>query len=89
MGELTDALASQDGWQGEGYAARVHYRGAADQYSVEFYDPNECVLYWKVHTDGESAVPIARDTVPEPLRERIRADLSQAGIDPRVERKGL
>jgi hypothetical protein len=83
--ETVAALASQDGWQSEGYAARVHYRGAGDHYSVEYYDPSECVLYWKVKGDAEIAVPVGRETVPDPLRERVRIDLREAGIDPDVE----
>jgi hypothetical protein len=79
------ALAAQEGWQAEGYAARVHYRGADDHYSVEYYEPSGCVLYWKVRGDGEIAVPVGRETVPDPLRERVRLDLREAGIDPEVE----
>jgi hypothetical protein len=81
-----DAL---EGWQAEEYAARVHYRGADDHYSIEFYSPSECVLYWKVKGDGETAVPVGRDTVPDPLRARIRDDLEAAGIDPDTERRSL
>ena len=84
-----DGLDSLDGWQTEGYAARVHYRGADDHYSIEFYEPSECVLYWKVKGDGETAVPVGRDTVPDPLRARIREDLNAAGIDPDIERRSL
>jgi len=85
----TADLDALDGWHAEGYAARVHYRGADDRYSVEFYGPSECVLYWKVKGDGETAVPVGRDTVPDPLRARIREDLDTAGIDPDVERRRL
>ncbi|RLM59732.1 hypothetical protein DVK02_03085 [Halobellus sp. Atlit-31R] len=84
-----DTLGALDGWQADGYAARVHYRGADDHYSVEFYEPSACVLYWKVKGDGETAVPVGRDTVPDPLRTRIREDLDAAGIDPDVERRSL
>ncbi|RLM90170.1 hypothetical protein D3D02_05185 [Halobellus sp. Atlit-38R] len=84
-----DGLDSLDGWQAEGYAARVHYRGADDHYSIEFYEPSECVLYWKVKGDGETAVPVGRETVPDPLRRRVREDLDAAGIDPAVERRSL
>ncbi|SDX62364.1 DUF7538 family protein [Halobellus clavatus] len=87
--EQIDALGDLDGWQTEGYAARVHYRGEDDRYSVEFYAPSACVLYWKVKGDGETAVPVGRSTVPEPLRERIRGDLETAGIDAALERRSL
>ncbi len=80
-----DALAEQEGWQAEEFAARVHYQGEGDRYSVEYYAPSECVLYWRVKGDGETAVPVARDSVPHPLRLRIREDLEAAGIDPAVE----
>ena len=89
MTDRTADLDALDGWHAEGYAARVHYRGADDHYSIEFYDPSECVLYWKVKGDGETAVPVGRDTVPDPLRERIREDLETAGIDPETERRPL
>jgi hypothetical protein len=79
------ALTSQEGWQGQGYAARVHYQGAGDRYSVEYYHPSGCVLYWKVKGDDDVAVPVGRETVPDPLRERVRLDLDEAGIDPAVE----
>jgi len=86
-----DSLAALDeleGWHVEGDAARVHYSGATDRYSIEYYDPSECVLYWKVPPDGagDTAVPVGRNTVPEPLRERIREDLGVAGMDPEIER---
>jgi hypothetical protein len=87
-GPTTD-LGAIEGWRTDGYAARVHYRGADDRYSIEFYAPSECVLYWKVKGDGETAVPVGRDTVPDPLRTRIREDLDAAGIDPAVERRPL
>jgi hypothetical protein len=90
MDERVEALAEQDGWQAkEGFAARVHYRGGDDHYSIEFYAPSECVVYWKVKGDGETAVPVSRDTVPVPLRDRIREDLVEAGIDPEVESRSL
>ena len=82
-------LAECDGWQVEEFAARVHYRGAGDHYSVEYYAPSDCVLYWKVKGDGEVAVPVGRGTVPDPLRSRIRDDLATAGIDPAVEEQSL
>ncbi|MFB6173616.1 MAG: hypothetical protein ABEI39_03150 [Halobacteriales archaeon] len=87
--ETVAALADREGWRGEGYAARVHYRGEGDRYSVEFYAPSGCVLYWKVKGDGETAVPVARETVPGPLRERVRGDLAAAGADPELERRTL
>jgi hypothetical protein len=85
------ALSEQEGWQVEGRAARVHYSGGSDRYSVEYYAPSECVLYWKVPPAGNSgtAVPVGRSTVPAPLRERIREDLSAAGIEPGIERRTL
>ncbi len=83
------ALSDREGWHVEGYAARVHYRGADDRYSVEYYGPSDCVLYWKVKGDGETAVPVGRTTVPAPLRERIREDLAAAGIDPAAEQRSL
>ena len=89
MAEEVRKLATQDGWRDEDYAARVHYSGGDDSYSIEFYAPRDCVLYWKVKGDGETAVPVGRNTVPEPLRERIRQDLAEAGIDPEVERRTL
>ncbi|SNR59630.1 DUF7538 family protein [Halorubrum vacuolatum] len=36
-----------------------------------------------------TATPIRRDDVPDPLRKRIRADLSAAGVDPAVERRSV
>ena len=87
-GPIAD-LDALDGWHAEGYAARVHYRGAGDRYSIEFYAPSECVLYWKVKGDGETAVPVGRETVPDPLRTRIREDLDAAGLDPGIERRPL
>jgi hypothetical protein len=89
MDEPVASLAGQEGWQAEEYAARVHYQGADDAYSIEFYAPSGCVLYWKVKDDGETAVPVARETVPTPLRERIRQDLEAADVDPGVERRDL
>ena len=83
------SLTDRDGWRGEEFAARVHYRGEGERYSVEYYAPSDCVLYWKVKGDGETAVPVGRETVPSPLRERIRRDLDAAGIDPTVERRSL
>lgn len=89
--ESLDALGDLEGWQVEGKAARVHYSGADDRYSIEYYDPSECVVYWKVPPEGgvNTAVPVGRSTVPTPLRERIREDLRGAGIDPAVEQRQL
>ena len=84
-----ESLAEQEGWQAEGFAARVHYQGEGDRYSVEYYAPSECVLYWRVKGDGETAVPVARASVPDPLRLRIREDLEAAGIDPAVESRSV
>lgn len=89
MSDKVDALAEREGWRAEDFAARVHYQGAGDAYSIEFYEPSECVLYWKVKDDGETAVPVGRETVPGPLRKRIREDLDAAGIDVEVERRQL
>jgi hypothetical protein len=80
-----EALADQEGWQADEFAARVHYRGEGDRYSVEYYAPSDCVLYWRVKGDGETAVPVGRESVPGPLRARIREDLAAADIDPEVE----
>lgn len=85
-------LGAREGWRVDGAAARVHYSGATDRYSIEFYAPSECTLYWKVppaEDPRETAVPVGRTTVPTPLRERIREDLAAAGIDPEVERRTL
>lgn len=88
---VLDALGRREGWRIEGEAARVHYSGATDRYSIEYYHPSECVLYWKVppENDDRTAVPVARSTVPEPLRERIREDLAESGIDPDIESRTL
>lgn len=85
----TRNLGDLEGWQVTGYAARVHYEGAAENYSVEYYEPSDCVLYWKVKGDGDIAVPVGRNTVPTPLRNRIREDLRKAGVDPAVERRDI
>ncbi|WP_135533927.1 DUF7538 family protein [Halostella pelagica] len=89
MTDPVNALATQKGWKAEEFAARVHYEGADDRYSIEYYEPSECVLYWKVKGDGSTAVPVARESVPSPLRDRIRQDLVEAGIDPEVESRTL
>lgn len=88
MGEQATALGSLEGWRSEGYAARVHYEGATERYSVEFYEPTGRVIYWEVRDDDE-AVPVSRDAVPGPLRQRVREDLSEAGVDPAVEGRNL
>jgi hypothetical protein len=84
-----DDLVDEEGWRVEEFAARVHYQGEGDRYSVEYYGPSDCVLYWRVKGDGETAVPVGRETVPAPLRERIRQDLADAEIDPAVEDQSL
>ena len=89
MSDTLAALASQEGWHVEGRAARVHYQGDTDRYSIEYYEPSECVLYWKVAPDGDIAVPVGRGTVPDPLRDRIRQDLDAADIDPAIESREL
>lgn len=89
MSEKVEALGEQEGWTAEGFAARAHYEGAGERYSVEYYAPSECVLYWKVKGDGETAVPVSRETVPDPLRTRIRRDLEAGGVDAAVERRSL
>ncbi|WP_132058061.1 DUF7538 family protein [Halorussus amylolyticus] len=89
MDEHVEALAEQDGWQAEGFAARIHYQGGGDHYSIEYYAPSECVVYWKVKGDGEVAVPVGRNTVPDPLRDRIRQDLAAAEVDPEIESRTL
>ncbi len=89
--EKLRGLATQDGWRVEGEAARVHYRGETDRYSIEYYAPSECVLYWKVPPEGSdtTAVPVGRTTVPTPLRKRIREDLAAAGVDPEIEQRSV
>ncbi len=89
MDERTAGLARQEGWHAEGRAARVHYDGDGDRYGIEFYAETDSVLYWRVPGDGSTATPVARDEVPDPLRDRIRADLTEAGIDPEIEAKSL
>ena len=82
-------LGACEGWRIEGFAARVHYDGDGDRYSVEYYEPSNFVRYWRGKGDGETAVSVGRGTVPDPLRERIRADLAAADIDPRSEERRL
>ena len=85
------ALVRQEGWRAEGAAARVHYDGGSDRFAVEFYADADRVLYWTVpDADGDdTAAPIPRETVPDPLRRRIREDLDTAGVDPDVERASV
>jgi len=89
MTDAIDALADREGWTAEEFAARVHYQGDGDRYSIEYYAPSDCVLYWRVKGDGKTAVPVGRGTVPEPLRARIREDFEAVGIDPDVEQRTL
>lgn len=92
MDDSIAALVRQDGWRAEGAAARVHYDGGGDRFAVEFYADTERVLYWTVPTAGDTdrpAAPVPRDRVPDPLRRRIRADLSAADVDPDAERREL
>lgn len=79
-------LADREGWHVEAVAARVHYRGDGGRYGIEYYAPSDRVVYWRVG-EGDTAVPVDRETVPDPLRTRIREDLSAAGLDPAVERE--
>jgi hypothetical protein len=89
MSDTLTALGEQEGWHVEDRAARVHYKGATDRYSIEYYEPSDCVLYWKVDPDGDLAVPVGRQTVPTPLRERVREDLAMANLDPSIEQREL
>lgn len=87
-----ESLGTLEGWRIEGHGARVHYSGATDRYTIEYYAPSDCTLYWAVppaESSRESAVPVGRETVPTPLRERIREDLAAAGIDPEIDRESL
>ncbi len=95
------ALVRQEGWRAEGDAARVHYEGGDDRYAVEYYAGSDAVLYWTVPSgvgasggadasaEAETAEPVARASVPTPLRERIRRDLAAANVDPAVERREI
>jgi hypothetical protein len=85
------ALAEREGWRTEGSAARVHYSGSGARYSIEYYAPSDCTLYWKVppSDSDETAVPVGRETVPDPLRERVREDLAAAGVDPEIDGRHL
>lgn len=82
-----DKLGDQEGWRVEDDAARVHYSGGGDRYSIEYYASSNCVLYWNVPAEesGDTAVPVDRNTLPTPLRKRIQEDLASAGIDPEIE----
>ena len=82
-------LEALEGWRVDEFAARVHYDGAGDRFSIEYYEPSDCVLYWRVKGDGETAVPVSRTSVPNPLRERIREDLQAADIDPAIEDRAI
>ena len=84
-----DDLADREGWRVEDVAARVHYRGEGDRFSVEYYAPSERVLYWRVNADGDTAVPVDREGVPAPLRTRVREDLEAADLDPAVEARSV
>ena len=87
MDDSIAALVTLDGWHAEGAAARVHYEGAGDRFAVEYYAETDAVLYWSVPDDDGTATasPVERTSVPDPLRERIRRDLSAADVDPAVE----
>ena len=101
MNESIAALVQQDGWRAEGDAARVHYDGGGDRFAVEYSAGAETVLYWTVPNDtgvteasdtdagAGTAHPVARASVPNPLRERIRRDLSAANVDPAVEKREI
>ena len=56
------ALADLDdleGWHVEDVAARVHYEGEGDRFSIEYYDDAECVVYWRVTENGRAASAVA------------------------------
>jgi len=89
MDESIAALTTREGWRAEGRAARVHYEGATRRFAVEYYAATERVVYWRVPEDGATAAPVARASVPAPLRERVRRDLAAAGVDPELERTEL
>ncbi|SMO59797.1 DUF7538 family protein [Halorubrum cibi] len=38
---------------------------------------------------ADTAAPVPRESVPDPLRRRIREDLADAGVDPAVERRTI
>ena len=98
MHDSIAALVRQEGWRAEGDAARVHYDGGGDRFAIEFYADPGLVLYWTVpagdgsdlvgnsSTAPETAAPVPRASVPDPLRSRIRDDLAAADVDPAVER---
>jgi len=99
MHDSIAALVRQEGWRGEGEAARIHYDGG-DRFAIEFYADPALVLYWTVPTGADSpdasqgttaetAVPVPRASVPDPLRKRIRDDLATAGVDPAIERASI
>ena len=61
MDERLAGLDDREGWHVEGDAARVHYRGETDQYSIEYYAPSDCVVYWKVPPEDGGGIEIAYD----------------------------
>ncbi|GAB3423758.1 hypothetical protein GCM10027435_30030 [Haloparvum alkalitolerans] len=91
MDDAIAALTTRESWRAEGGAARVHYAGATDddRYAVEYYADAERVLYWRVPSDGATAEPVPRATVPDPLRRRVRRDLEAANVDPAVEKRSV
>jgi hypothetical protein len=89
MRDSIAGLVKQKGWRGEGTAARVHYDGGGDRFAVEFYAGADVVVYWTVPDGSESATPVPREAIPDPLRRRIRDDLAAAGVDPDVERQAV
>ena len=89
MRDSIAGLVKQEGWRGEGAAARVHYDGGGDRFAIEFYAGAERVVYWTVPSESASATPVPRETIPDPLRRRIREDLATAGVDPDVERQSV
>jgi len=98
MHDSIAALVRQEGWRAEGDAARVHYDGGGDRFAIEFYADPGLVLYWTVPAGDEpdpaggssatpeTAAPVPRARIPDPLRRRIRDDLAAADVDPAVER---
>jgi hypothetical protein len=103
MHDSIAALVRQEGWRAEGDAARVHYDGGGDRFAVEFYAEPGLVLYWTVPAkpgaasspstddtrEADTAAPVPRRTVPDPLRRRIREDLTAADVDASVERREI
>lgn len=91
MDDVIAALTTREGWRAEGGAARVHYAGGSDddRYAIEYYADADRVLYWRVPADGATAMPVARTSVPTPLRERVRRDLEAVDVDPGVEKRSV